>query len=118
MKVGLALRKTRDMNIAFLAKMGWRLINEKDNLWTEVLKHKYCKGLNGINEISASTNASNLWHGINEAKSLLEGGVRCHVQNGRDTKFWLDKWIEEVPLYSMVEGNIPDHLIQYSVADY
>lgn len=38
---GVGIRCTRDMNTAFLAKLGWRMETEKDSLWVQVLKDKY-----------------------------------------------------------------------------
>lgn len=38
---GLGLRRLRDMNMALLAKLGWRLLTEPDKLWTQTLTAKY-----------------------------------------------------------------------------
>lgn len=37
---GLGIRKTADMNKALLAKVGWRLLHNKDSLWARVLRSK------------------------------------------------------------------------------
>ena len=39
---GLGIRVSRDMNKALLAKVGCRLLNDKDGLWARVLRSKYC----------------------------------------------------------------------------
>lgn len=40
---GLGFRSARETNAAFLTKLGWRLLVEKDKLWSEVLQAKYCQ---------------------------------------------------------------------------
>lgn len=38
---GLGFQKLETMNEAFLAKLAWRLIQNEDSLWSQVLKYKY-----------------------------------------------------------------------------
>jgi len=39
---GLGIQATRARNIALLAKLNWRLYQEKDALWAKVVLNKYC----------------------------------------------------------------------------
>ena len=39
---GLGLQTARGRNTTLLAKLNWRLHNEKDALWAKVLDAKYC----------------------------------------------------------------------------
>ena len=41
---GLGLKILLDMSVAFLTKLGWRLITDKSNLWARVMAAKYIKG--------------------------------------------------------------------------
>lgn len=41
---GLGFRPAREMNKALLAKVGWRLLSDKDSLWARVLRSKYKVG--------------------------------------------------------------------------
>ena len=43
-KGGLGLRGMRQLNSAFLMKLGWRFLAEPSTLWTRVLREKYCQG--------------------------------------------------------------------------
>lgn len=45
---GLGLRKAKDMNTAFLAKIGWRMEMEKDKLWVQVITNKYARRKAGL----------------------------------------------------------------------
>lgn len=38
---GLGLRNLYHMNLAFLAKVGWRMLHEEDSLWVQMLRGKY-----------------------------------------------------------------------------
>ena len=40
---GLGIRSMRQLNSAFLMKLGWRLKTEPATLWTRLLKEKYCQ---------------------------------------------------------------------------
>lgn len=37
---GLGIRRTQDVNAALLAKLGWKIIKDPDNLWTRVVSTK------------------------------------------------------------------------------
>lgn len=87
---GLGIRRTDDMNMAFMAKMGWRIEKEKDKLWVHVLSHKYNGGNEGINGIVEKQGSSNIWKGTNEAKQILRKGIRMHAYNGKEVRFWED----------------------------
>lgn len=95
---GLGIRTSRDMNLAFLGKMGWRVLKEKDRLWTEVLRQKYANGSTCIDSLTAKKGSSNLWRGITTALPLIKEGIRYHIQSGRQARFWEDYWLDDKPL--------------------
>lgn len=39
---GLGIEVARGKNIALLAKLNWRMFQEKDSLWTKFILNKYC----------------------------------------------------------------------------
>lgn len=43
-KGGLGLRRMQELNVAMMAKMGWRIMKDKNTLWTQVMSRKYMKG--------------------------------------------------------------------------
>ena len=49
------------MNLALLAKLGWRLISEKDHLWVRMLIHKYIRGKVSFSKLVRKQTSSNVW---------------------------------------------------------
>lgn len=89
---GVGLRKARHMNYAFLMKVGWGLINQRDSLWASTLRSKYECGKEIIPTISRRNCKSNLWQGVCKVwNKVLEGG-KWKIGNGVKVNFWNDHW--------------------------
>lgn len=64
----------RQENLAFLTKLGWRILAEPNSLWARVLLAKYCKGWYDVDMFEPNFGMSNVWNGITEnARVLCEG---------------------------------------------
>lgn len=50
-KGGLGIRSAKDMNIAFMTKLGWRMMKEDNSLWANVLVNKYMGGTRDLMNI-------------------------------------------------------------------
>ena len=87
---GLGLKTTHDMNLAFMANVGWRLIVENQSLWAQVLTYKYIKGDISITKLTNKPTSSNLLEGVASAVDILLKGTRRRIYNGLDTLFWRD----------------------------
>lgn len=61
---GLGLRRLEEMNKAFIAKLGWRLLQNEDCLWTQVLKAKYAISSEDCATWRPKPKMSNIWKGI------------------------------------------------------
>ena len=73
------------MNLALMAKIGWRILTKKKSLWSKVVAKKYIKGTMEISKFTRKQNASNIWKGITAAGNLLSKGTRRKVYNGQGT---------------------------------
>lgn len=98
---GLGIRPMRKTNAAFLAKLGWRVLAEKDTLWSRVMRAKYCDNRCDVDMFQARADASNAWKGIVENINVVQKGVNMAVGNGRRTFFWHHRWATDEPLLSM-----------------
>ncbi|XP_074301475.1 uncharacterized protein LOC141632870 [Silene latifolia] len=114
---GLGLRSMRQVNTAFMAKLGWRMLSEPNSVWARVLRHKYCKGRCDAEMFQGKQVSSNVWKGIVEAVDVLKKGLRNSVGNGKSTLFWTVAWATARPLDTYSSMAIPTHLIGTSVED-
>lgn len=103
---GLGLRNLSQMNLAFMMKLGWRLMEDKGSLWTKVLQGKYMCNDDNISKIKAKKGASNAWQGISKTVAVLEKGRKFVARNGKSTLFWKDKWLIEVPMQNVLIKDI------------
>lgn len=67
----LGLRRSEQMNKALLVKLGWRLLTEKEKLWSRVIRSKY-KIQHLLHDNSQLNGAdSHTWKAILWSKDLL-----------------------------------------------
>ena len=86
---GLGIRKTRNQNLALLAKLSWKLICEEGALGKDVLKKKYLK-TTSLNKWPKRRPASHVWRGILKTRSTLGKGVKWEIGNGKNVDLWSD----------------------------
>lgn len=43
---GLGIRKTQDVNATMLAKLRWKVLNDSEKIWVEVVNSKYLNKVN------------------------------------------------------------------------
>ena len=103
---GLGIRSSRDMNTALLAKIGWRLLEDKTSLWAKVLRSKYkVKEIYDPNWIVAKSNWSSTWRSIGVGlRDVVIPGLSWIVGDGKTIRFWKDKWLLGVPLKDRMSG--------------
>lgn len=78
---GLGIKNLKEMNLAFLSKLGWRIIYDNRSLWTRTITAKYMKGINNLQNITWKSGGSNIWKGICEARGILATGLRRTEEN-------------------------------------
>ncbi|XP_019175883.1 PREDICTED: uncharacterized protein LOC109171271 [Ipomoea nil] len=95
---GLGLKRMHELNLAYMAKLGWRLLAESESLWAQTINAKYRKSEIIHNMRQGRRNVSNAWRGISAAWTPMSQGVSRVVRSGATTRFWMDKWILPEPL--------------------
>lgn len=68
---GRGIRKVQDVNAASLAKLGWKVLKDPNNLWVRVVSAKYLAKSNFL-EAKKSANASRMWKYILDHRYLLK----------------------------------------------
>ncbi|XP_019167626.1 PREDICTED: uncharacterized protein LOC109163328 [Ipomoea nil] len=114
----LGIRKLEPMNRAFLAKLGWKLLQNDNCLWTNIFRAKYSASSMDYSTWRSKANSSNTWRGILRARPILQEGIRKQVRNGKGTLFWQDKWIEDRPLKDMAVAELADLELGRTVATF
>ncbi|CAL1371641.1 unnamed protein product [Linum trigynum] len=115
---GVGLRPTRQANLAMLAKSAWRLLQEKDNLWRQLLLSKYGGQRTGLDVLRKNQGSSFTWSSFSKAADLLKQGCAWNIKNGKKTKFWCDPWILQVPLKEVMTGDLSGEAEEAVVADF
>lgn len=78
---GLGFKLCKDVNCALLAKLGWKIAGNDDNLWCRILRATYVKGRSFF-YIKISKGSSPRWQGILSSKKLLLKGSCYKIGNG------------------------------------
>jgi hypothetical protein len=73
---GLGFRKMQEVNLAFISKLGWKLHNNSNSLWTNQLRGKYLSTRSFLSPSSHSS-PSGIWKGILSSQSIISLGA-CH----------------------------------------
>lgn len=60
---GLGFCYARDLNKAYLIKVGWNLCTNRSVLWVYMLRSKYKRGPNILPKVERQFSESNLWRG-------------------------------------------------------
>uniref|UniRef100_A0A803PV05 Reverse transcriptase domain-containing protein n=1 Tax=Cannabis sativa TaxID=3483 RepID=A0A803PV05_CANSA len=89
---GLGFQKTKEMNIAFLAKWGWKILNGCQSLCCKILEAKYLKGKDFLS-CNYKDSDSLFWKNIVKANTIMRKWACKVVANGRDICIWRDPWI-------------------------
>lgn len=103
---GLGIKRPKDINIAFLLKLGWKLINmENKKGWVSWVHLNLLKG-HGLWAISKKRSSTRLWKEIIKLRPLLAKRIDYSIGKGDDIFFWFDPWHNHQPLCNTT----PPHL--------
>jgi hypothetical protein len=86
------------MSIALSLKWIWKIYQDADGLWAELLRANYL-GDSDLFSPAVPMRGSQLWNSIQKLKWYFKLGVKHHVCDGRRTYFWLDWWTGTRPLH-------------------
>lgn len=94
---GLGILNTRTMNEALLGKWVWRILKaDKKDICVKLLGKKYLRSNSFLQ--CDFLNGSQFWRGVLETRSVVTRGLISKVFNGRNTRFWEDVWLGDIPL--------------------
>ena len=116
---GLGIRKAKEMNVALLGKLGWRLLNTHEALWVRILQKKFRVGeLYDPCWMVSRGNWSPTWRSlILGIREVVVPGTCWILGDGRRVRFWRDNWLLDQPLYELSTADIPEEIIEAKARD-
>lgn len=95
--------------MALISKLGWRLLKERTSLWSCVLRHKYKVGeVHDRTWNVTRSNASSTWRSIlSGLREVVLPGVSWVIGDGREIRFWSDKWLLQEALSEVARVDLP-----------
>jgi len=115
---GLGIRSMRQLNSAFLMKLGWRLHSEPSALWVRLIKEKYMRGNDLFHRMGQHHFRTNAWRGIMETMESTEKGLGMALGDGRNTAFWEHRWLDGRRLVDHAIAPIPAPIYYSRVRDF
>nr|XP_051212000.1 uncharacterized protein LOC127329534 [Lolium perenne] len=94
---GLGILNTKFMNIALMLKWIWKIYQNDEGLWADLLRAKYL-GDHDLFSPAVPTKGSQFWNAIQKIKWYFKLGAKHQVRSGRRTYFWLDWWTGTGPI--------------------
>lgn len=95
---GLGIRPLKLMNAALLGKWLWRLGDDCDGLWKQILMAKHDILRDGWDPQFPKPRHSGTWRGILTVKEDFVSMIRCRVCMGERIHFWLNTGVGSSPL--------------------
>ena len=90
---GLRLQAAKGRNNSLLAKLNWRFHTEKDTLWSQVLRQKYCNNrrvnASNVNRLPYSP----IWRAMKRGMDTFNKGAMWMIGRDSTLNFWLDSWM-------------------------
>ncbi|GLT45022.1 hypothetical protein SLA2020_188880 [Shorea laevis] len=86
-----------------LAKQAWRLLQNPQSLWGQVLKSLYFKETSFFSARKGS-HPSWAWTSILKGREILQLGTRWNVGDGKDILIYEDAWIPTLPQFKVLSA--------------
>ncbi|XP_050242423.1 uncharacterized protein LOC126691393 [Quercus robur] len=110
-------RSAKGRNTALLAKLNWRLHVEKEALWAQVLRKKYCNQRRTSSANADRLPCSQIWKAVKIGRSTFNEGSMWTVGRDSNLSFWWDNWTGKGPLRCMIQGPLTQGANQWKVCD-
>ncbi|CAN1825150.1 Putative ribonuclease H protein At1g65750 [Linum perenne] len=91
---GLGLKKARELNEAYMMKLGWLILQAPEKLWVQVVTSKYLKKTDQGICLRRKAGDSTLWRGIRKAWPAMAAACQHSIRDGKSTLFWKHQWLD------------------------
>ncbi|XP_056695087.1 uncharacterized mitochondrial protein AtMg00310-like [Spinacia oleracea] len=103
---GLGIRRLKDWNVAFMAKLCWKILTNPNKLWVLLFKENFLRRTN-LFDCTVHSYNSPIWRDILQGRALLQKGLIIGIDNGRSTSLWYHHWVGSGPIYKLIDKDIP-----------
>ena len=115
---GLGIQAAKAKNLALLAKLNWRMYQEKEALWAKVILKKYCSPSRMRARDPDALPCSPNWKAIKTGFPIFSSGICWGVGNGVRTKVWIDRWLKGDSLRDLIQGPLCLRDLSLTVEDF
>ncbi|KAM2896759.1 hypothetical protein COP2_006481 [Malus domestica] len=102
---GLGFRDLLSFNLAYLAKIGWRILTNPLSLLSKILKEKYFPECSFM-EAKVGKRSTWGWKGIMQGKKILERGRRWRVGDGSSIRVKYDPWLPRPHTFRVISKHL------------
>ncbi|KAJ1382432.1 hypothetical protein SESBI_44266 [Sesbania bispinosa] len=89
---GLGFRDFNIMNLAYLGKQTWRLQQQPNALWAQILRGMYFPSGDFFHAKKGSR-PSWAWSSLLEGREFLKTNGRWSIASGKEVDFWTNNWL-------------------------
>ena len=89
----------RDVNLALITKLSWKLHTKKKSIQTTQLQGKYLQNYSFLSPTSISS-FSWLWKDILKSKPFISKGACSRIHSSSFLPIWSSSWIPTIPAFS------------------
>ncbi|KAL5810114.1 hypothetical protein ACOSQ4_026682 [Xanthoceras sorbifolium] len=93
---GLGIKGMKNLNQSLLAKSSWRLIQNEESLWSEMIRYKYIKNKPLTECFGNKGSSSCVWKGIVHGAICTLRGLQWRIGDGKEALFWTDSWVPDI----------------------
>ena len=97
----MGFRDFKALNLAFLAKQGWRMLENPNALVHRVYKAKYFANESFLNA-QVGRRPSYVWRSIMAAKDIIMKGSQWCIGKGQKVHIWEDRWIPNLDSFKVI----------------
>ncbi|CAN1761157.1 Transposon TX1 uncharacterized 149 kDa protein [Linum perenne] len=113
---GLGFKDFHTFNLALLAKQGWRLTQNGDQLWARLLKGMYFKDKDFL-QASKGSCPSWIWSSLCDSRTILRRGMRKNMINGMSIEVVKDPWVPTLPNFRIISTTPENTLAEQWLTD-
>ncbi|KAF9604530.1 hypothetical protein IFM89_007651 [Coptis chinensis] len=102
---GLCIRRLRELNLTFLMKLGWHVLNKNDD-FANFMRSKYFTIDNKVIKCNVPTS---IWPGIKWDIEELDLGLKWVLCNGSKVYLWKDAWLGPMSINQALNRKDREH---------